>query len=59
MSQIGMTANDIAEVALDCCTDDDISYEEEQNHESGDNAVVPTIGQSTPAEQQFRRRRLQ
>jgi len=49
MSYIQMTAKDIADVALDWCTDDDISYEEEQKHESGEDAVVSAIGQSTPA----------
>ena len=40
----------------DRCTDDDIPYDEEQKHESGEVVVVPAIGQSTPAEQQFRQR---
>jgi len=56
MSRIRMTAKHIAVVALDWCTDDGISYEEEQQHDSGENVVTPVIGQSTPAEQQFRRR---
>jgi len=51
-----MTTKDIADVALDWCTDNDISYEEEQMHESGEVVVVPTISQSTPSEQQYRRR---
>ena len=38
LSHIRMTADDIADVALDWCTDDDISYLEEQKHESGDDA---------------------
>ena len=42
-SHIRVTASDIADVALDWCTDDDISYEEEQKHESGDNVAVPAI----------------
>jgi len=50
-----MTTEDVAHVALGCCTDDDISNEEEQKHESGENIVVPAISQSTPAEQLFRR----
>jgi len=37
-----MTAKDIADVALDWCKDHDISYEEEQKHESDE--VVPAIG---------------
>ena len=55
MSYIRMTTEDVAHVALGCCTDDDISNEEEQKHESGENIVVPAISQSTPAEQLFRR----
>jgi len=43
-------------VVLDWRTDDDISYEEEQKHESGEDVVIPAIDQSTPSEQQFRRR---
>jgi len=30
-----VTAEDVADVSLDWCTDDDISYEEEQKHGSG------------------------
>ena len=55
-SHIRMTAKDIADVTLDWSTDNDISYEEEQKHESGEVVVVPAISQSTPAEQQYRRR---
>jgi len=44
-----MTAKDIADVTLDSCTNDGISYEKEQKH-----VVMPAMGQSTPAEQQFR-----
>jgi len=50
MPHIQMIAKDIADFALDWCTDDDISYEEEQKHESVD-VVVPAIGHLTPAEQ--------
>jgi len=41
MSHTRMTAEDVANVALDSCTDDDTSYEVEQKHESGDDVVVP------------------
>jgi len=51
-----MTVKNIADVALGWCMDDDISYDEEQKHESGEDAVVPAVGQPTPTEQQFRRR---
>jgi len=44
MSHIRMTAMDIADVALDWYTDDDISCEEEKKHESGEDVVVPAIG---------------
>jgi len=53
MSHIRITAKGIADVALNWCTDDDIWYEEEQKHESGENVVVPAFSQSTPAEQHF------
>jgi len=53
MSHIRMTAKDIAD-ALDLCTDDDVSYEEDQKHESAEDVVVLVIGRSTLAEQQFR-----
>jgi len=58
MTHIRMTAKNIAAVALDWYryTDDDISNEEEQKHESGDDVAVLAIDQSTPAEQQLRRR---
>jgi len=56
MSHVRLTAVDIADVAHDWCTDDDISNEEEQKHESGEYAVVPAICQSIPAEQLFTRR---
>jgi len=36
--------------------DDNISHEEEQKHESDEDVVIPAIGQSNPAEQQFRHR---
>jgi len=39
-----MTASDIAGVALDWWTDDDISYEVEQKHELGDDVAVPAVG---------------
>lgn len=42
LSNILKTANDVANVALDWCTDDDI-YDEEQQHESGNDVVVPAI----------------
>jgi len=48
-----MTAKKIADVALDWCTDDNLSYEEEQKHESED-VVIPAIGQFTLANQQFK-----
>jgi len=56
VSHILMTAKDIADVAFDWCTADNISYEEEQKHESGEDVVVPAIDQSTQAEQLFRHR---
>jgi len=46
-----MTVKDIADVDLDWCTDVDISYEKEQKHESGEDVVIPVIGQFIPAEQ--------
>jgi len=59
MSHIRLTVKDIADAALYWCTDDDISYEKEQKHESGEDVVVSAVGQSTPAEKFFRRRRHQ
>jgi len=53
-----MTAKD-NDLTLDWCTDDGISYEEEYKHQSGEDVVLPAIGQSTQVEQQFRRRRHQ
>jgi len=55
MSHILMTAKDVADVALDWCTDDDI-YGEEQKYESSEKAVVAAIVQSTPAALHFRSR---
>jgi len=54
-----MTAENIADVDLGCCTDDYISYKEEQKHESCKDVAVSAIGLSTPAEQKFRRRGYQ
>ena len=51
MSHIRMTAKLLGDVDHDWCRDDDISYEEKQKHGSGEDEVVPAIGQSTPAEQ--------
>jgi len=56
MSHIRMTAKDIADVALEWCTDGDMSYEDEKKHESGEDVVVPAIDQSTPTDQLFKRR---
>jgi len=53
MPHIPMTAKDMLMWLL---TDDDISYAGEQKHESGEDVVVPAIGQSIQAEQQFSRR---
>jgi len=39
-----MTAKDIADVALDGCTDDDMSCEGEQKHESGDQKQAISFG---------------
>ena len=50
-----MTAKDVANVALDWRTDDDISYEAEQKHESSEDVVVPAI----VGPQQVRRREHQ
>jgi len=47
-----MTGENVADVALDWCTDDDISYEAEQKHESSEDVVVP-------GPQQVRRREHQ
>jgi len=43
MSHFAMTAEDVTDVAIYWCTDDDISYEEEEKHQSGDNVAVPAI----------------
>jgi len=53
MSHIRVTVEDVADVALNWCMDDGISYEEEQKHDLGEDVVVPAIYQSTPPEQQF------
>jgi len=56
MSHIRVTVEDVADVALNWCMDDGISYEEEQKHDLSEDVVVPAIYQSTPPEQQFRQR---
>jgi len=38
-----MTAKDTTDVVLDWYMDDDISYEEEQKHRSGEDGVVPAV----------------
>jgi len=43
MSHMRMATEDVADVALHWCTDDDISHEGEQKHQSGDNVAVPAI----------------
>jgi len=52
MLQTRRTVEDVGDVALDWCTDDDISYEEEQKYASGGDVAVLLLS-GPPAEQQY------